>query len=182
MIVPPPCPLLRTHRLSGRCACCGPPKIALTTVVYATILRRTSTSRAVREASADNMYELRRPGWLVGRGYFSRVTGWIGRPLPPLSAHHTAAGSKLRTAGHMQSPRRISAAPLTFRRGRREVLTRVQLKGGIWWVAQSQAVIHDVPTCAQVVERIVSDAHMIVETRFARIVTGSMLAGDAASV
>jgi NADH:quinone reductase (non-electrogenic) len=52
------------------------------------------------------------------------------------------------------------------------VLTRVQLKGGIWWVAQSQAVIHDVPTCAQVVERIVSDAHMIVEIRFARIVNG----------
>ncbi len=47
-------------------------------------------------------------------------------------------------------------------RGRREVLGGGRMDDGMWWAGQSQGLIHDVAPVADVVRRIVEDAHRIV--------------------
>jgi NAD(P)H-dependent flavin oxidoreductase YrpB (nitropropane dioxygenase family) len=44
------------------------------------------------------------------------------------------------------------------------------LDHGIWTVGMVQALIRDIPTCAQLISRIVDEAHDIVTGRLARIV------------
>lgn len=46
-------------------------------------------------------------------------------------------------------------------RGRAEVLGKGDMEGGMWWAGQSQGLIHDVPTCAELVRRIVADAERV---------------------
>ncbi len=54
-------------------------------------------------------------------------------------------------------------------RGRENVLRDGDLDGGIWTTGQSQALIHDIPTCAQLVKNIMAQADAIMSQRFARI-------------
>ena len=54
-------------------------------------------------------------------------------------------------------------------RGRENVLKDGDLDGGIWTTGQSQALIHDIPTCAEVVRNIMAQADTILTDRFARI-------------
>ena len=54
-------------------------------------------------------------------------------------------------------------------RGRENVLRDGDLDGGIWTTGQSQALIHDVPTCAELVANIMSQANAILSARFAQI-------------
>lgn len=54
-------------------------------------------------------------------------------------------------------------------RGRANVYTDGDLDGGIWSSGQSQALIHDIPTCAEVVHNIMAQADAIVSKRFAQI-------------
>lgn len=54
-------------------------------------------------------------------------------------------------------------------RGRENVLKDGDLNGGIWTTGQSQALIHDIPTCAEVVRNIMSQADEILEKRFKTI-------------
>jgi len=51
------------------------------------------------------------------------------------------------------------------------VLDRGEMDAGIWSAGQTQALIHDIPTCAELVSRIVSEAEDIIRGRL-----GSMLA------
>jgi NAD(P)H-dependent flavin oxidoreductase YrpB (nitropropane dioxygenase family) len=61
-------------------------------------------------------------------------------------------------------------------RGRANVLKAGDLDGGIWTVGQSQALIHDVPTCAELVANIMSQAEEIVAARIDRMATGGVAA------
>lgn len=51
------------------------------------------------------------------------------------------------------------------KRGRAEVLGAGNVDGGLWWAGQVQGLINDVPTCAELIDRIVSDAEELVESR-----------------
>ena len=53
-------------------------------------------------------------------------------------------------------------------RGRANVLEQGDLDGGIWSTGQSQALIHDIPTCAELVRNIMKQADAV-EERLARI-------------
>ena len=52
-------------------------------------------------------------------------------------------------------------------RGRSNVLRDGDLDGGIWTTGQSQALIHDIPTCAELVRNIMGQADAILADRFA---------------
>jgi nitronate monooxygenase len=54
-------------------------------------------------------------------------------------------------------------------RGRENVLRDGDLDGGIWTTGQSQALIHDIPTCAELVKNIMAQADGILGKRFASI-------------
>ena len=54
-------------------------------------------------------------------------------------------------------------------RGRENVLRDGDLDGGIWTTGQSQALIHDIPTCAEVVKNIMAQADGIIDDRLAKI-------------
>ena len=54
-------------------------------------------------------------------------------------------------------------------RGRSNVLKDGDLDGGIWSSGQSQALIHDIPTCAELVHNIMAQADDIIGRRFAQI-------------
>jgi NAD(P)H-dependent flavin oxidoreductase YrpB (nitropropane dioxygenase family) len=54
-------------------------------------------------------------------------------------------------------------------RGRENVLMGGDLDGGIWTTGQSQALIHDIPTCAQLVRSIMAQADGILAERFRQI-------------
>jgi nitronate monooxygenase len=54
-------------------------------------------------------------------------------------------------------------------RGRENVLRDGDLDGGIWTTGQSQALIHDIPTCAELVRNIMAQADAILAQRFAKI-------------
>ncbi|WP_205698837.1 nitronate monooxygenase family protein [Conexibacter sp. SYSU D00693] len=43
-------------------------------------------------------------------------------------------------------------------------------EAGVWWAGQAQGLIHDVPTCAELVDRIVGEAQELVRGRLARMV------------
>jgi NAD(P)H-dependent flavin oxidoreductase YrpB (nitropropane dioxygenase family) len=54
-------------------------------------------------------------------------------------------------------------------RGRENVLRDGHMDGGIWTTGQSQALIHDIPTCADLVKNIMAQADGILGKRFAYI-------------
>ena len=54
-------------------------------------------------------------------------------------------------------------------RGRENVLRDGDLNGGIWTTGQSQALIHDIPTCAELVRNIMTQADAILDQRLARV-------------
>jgi NADH:quinone reductase (non-electrogenic) len=47
-------------------------------------------------------------------------------------------------------------------RGREEVLEKGDMEGGIWTAGLAQALVHDVPTCAELVSRIIEEAERLV--------------------
>lgn len=47
-------------------------------------------------------------------------------------------------------------------RGRTEVLQNGNMEGGMWWASQAQGLIDEVASCAEVVDRIISEAEQIV--------------------
>lgn len=51
------------------------------------------------------------------------------------------------------------------------VLDKGELDAGIWSAGQSQALIHDIPTCKELMDRIISEAEAIIRSRL-----GSMIA------
>jgi len=55
-------------------------------------------------------------------------------------------------------------------RGRSQVLGAGDVEGGMWWAGQAQGLIDDVPTCADLVSRIVREAESIISGRLAGFV------------
>jgi NAD(P)H-dependent flavin oxidoreductase YrpB (nitropropane dioxygenase family) len=58
-------------------------------------------------------------------------------------------------------------------RGRREVLAGGDVEGGLWWASQAQGLISDVPTCGELVTRMVREAEEIIGSRLGSLVTAS---------
>ncbi len=53
-------------------------------------------------------------------------------------------------------------------RGRANVLEGGDIDGGIWTVGQSQGLIHDIPTCKELVARISAEAESVMKERLAK--------------
>jgi NAD(P)H-dependent flavin oxidoreductase YrpB (nitropropane dioxygenase family) len=53
----------------------------------------------------------------------------------------------------------------------KEVLQTGDLSRGIFWAGMAQGLIHDIPTCQELVTRIVADAEGIIERRFRRFLS-----------
>ncbi|MBD0859806.1 nitronate monooxygenase [Gordonia sp. zg691] len=56
-------------------------------------------------------------------------------------------------------------------RGRREVLSRGEMDGGLWWAGQSQGLIESVLSCREVVDSIVAEAEAIIGKRLPDMLT-----------
>jgi NAD(P)H-dependent flavin oxidoreductase YrpB (nitropropane dioxygenase family) len=54
----------------------------------------------------------------------------------------------------------------------RALLQSGQIDSGIYWAGQSQGLIHDIPTCAQLMERIIEQARAICQHRLAGMMAG----------
>jgi NAD(P)H-dependent flavin oxidoreductase YrpB (nitropropane dioxygenase family) len=61
-------------------------------------------------------------------------------------------------------------------RGRTNVMGAGDTDGGIWTVGQSQGLIHDVPTCAELVRRITGEAEAIISGRLDGMVSRRAMA------
>jgi NAD(P)H-dependent flavin oxidoreductase YrpB (nitropropane dioxygenase family) len=57
-------------------------------------------------------------------------------------------------------------------RGRARVLEQGDVNGGLWWAGVSQGLIHDIPTCGELISGIVAEARDIVRSRLAGQLTG----------
>jgi NAD(P)H-dependent flavin oxidoreductase YrpB (nitropropane dioxygenase family) len=57
-------------------------------------------------------------------------------------------------------------------RGRQSVLVDGDIDGGLWWAGQSQGLIDDVPTCAELVNRLVREATDLIGRQLAGAVVG----------
>jgi nitronate monooxygenase len=55
-------------------------------------------------------------------------------------------------------------------RGRQAVLSEGDVNGGLWWAGQAQALVHDVPTVAELVARTVADARALIDTTLPSLV------------
>jgi len=57
-------------------------------------------------------------------------------------------------------------------RGRTAVLTGGDVEGGMWWAGQSQGLVHEIDTCANVVAGIVAEAEQLLTRRLPSFVQG----------
>ncbi|MGV0645529.1 NAD(P)H-dependent flavin oxidoreductase [Mycolicibacterium sp. XJ879] len=55
-------------------------------------------------------------------------------------------------------------------RGRTEVLQKGDVEGGMWWAGQSQGLIDEIASCAEVVDQIVRDAHELIDKRLPALI------------
>lgn len=62
------------------------------------------------------------------------------------------------------------AGLVSGKRGRSEVLTKGDIDGGMWWAGQTQGLISDIPTCADLMTGLVGEAEEIITRRLARAV------------
>ena len=53
----------------------------------------------------------------------------------------------------------------------REALTTGNLDAGLIWAGQIQGLIHDIPTCRELIARIVADAEAIIGARLSKLTT-----------
>ncbi|KXF51344.1 nitronate monooxygenase [Rhodococcus sp. SC4] len=56
-------------------------------------------------------------------------------------------------------------------RGRTEVLGKGDMDGGLWWASQAQGLIHEVASCAEVIDRIITDAQNLVTKQLPELVS-----------
>jgi nitronate monooxygenase len=63
------------------------------------------------------------------------------------------------------------AALASGSRGRAVVLNEGDMEGGLWWAGQSQGLIHDIPTVADLIDRIGAEAVQIIQKRLPSFVT-----------
>lgn len=55
-------------------------------------------------------------------------------------------------------------------RGRREVLGEGRMEDGMWWAGQSQGLVHDIDTTANVVARIIREAEELLADKLPKVV------------
>lgn len=55
-------------------------------------------------------------------------------------------------------------------RGRAAVLSEGDMEGGLWWAGQAQGLIHDIPTVAELIDRISDEAIRIIRERLPSLV------------
>lgn len=60
-------------------------------------------------------------------------------------------------------------AELVAGKAGKELLETGDLSKGVFWAGMVQGLIHDVPTCAQLIDRIIAEAEAIVDDRLARL-------------
>lgn len=58
-------------------------------------------------------------------------------------------------------------------RGRAEVLTKGDMEGGVWWASQAQGLISDVPTCQELVTRMIREAEELIDKRLSSLLAGA---------
>lgn len=73
----------------------------------------------------------------------------------------------LRAGGQFEDVRELVAG----RRGK-EVYETGDLDAGIWWAGLAQALVHDVPSCAELLNRIVTEATSLIESRLRLVAAG----------
>jgi NAD(P)H-dependent flavin oxidoreductase YrpB (nitropropane dioxygenase family) len=56
-------------------------------------------------------------------------------------------------------------------RGRDRVLAQGDVDGGLWWAGVSQGLIHDIPTCAELIARIIDEAAAVLDDIHERLST-----------
>jgi nitronate monooxygenase len=56
-------------------------------------------------------------------------------------------------------------------RGRAEVLQGGNMDGGVWWAGQTQGLIHDIPTVAELIETMINDAEAALSGATSQIVS-----------
>ncbi len=61
-------------------------------------------------------------------------------------------------------------------RGRTNVMKGGDMDGGIWSAGQSQGLIHDIPTCAELVKRIMAQSEEIIHARLDRMAATAVAA------
>jgi nitronate monooxygenase len=59
------------------------------------------------------------------------------------------------------------AALASGARGRTEVLQKGDVNGGLWWASLAQGLIHEVASCAAVIDSIIADAEELIDSRLA---------------
>jgi NAD(P)H-dependent flavin oxidoreductase YrpB (nitropropane dioxygenase family) len=62
------------------------------------------------------------------------------------------------------------AALASGARGRAAVLSDGNMEGGLWWAGQAQGLIHDIPTVAELIDRISDEALRIIRERLPSLV------------
>ena len=76
-----------------------------------------------------------------------------------------SVSEEIYTIGRRPGATYSEVAPLASgARGRSEVLTKGDMEGGLWWAGQAQGLVDDIPTVAELVARIVSEATRLVLT------------------
>ena len=74
-----------------------------------------------------------------------------------------SVSEEIYTIGRRPGATYSEVAPLASgARGRREVLTKGDMEGGLWWAGQAQGLVDDIPRVDELVERIVSQATRLV--------------------
>jgi NAD(P)H-dependent flavin oxidoreductase YrpB (nitropropane dioxygenase family) len=61
------------------------------------------------------------------------------------------------------------AALASGARGRSRVLGGGDMDDGLWWASQAQGLISDVPTCQEVVDRIIGEAERLISDRLPKL-------------
>jgi NADH:quinone reductase (non-electrogenic) len=82
-------------------------------------------------------------------------------------ARNSVSEEIIRIEAHPGSTFDDVAALASGQRGRRAVLAEGDVEGGMWWAGQSQGLIAEVLSCAEVVNSIVADAERIIAGRLA---------------
>ena len=72
-----------------------------------------------------------------------------------------------RAANWINAPKVFRRAGVGFGRGGRDVIKIGDLSKGVFWAGMVQGLIQDIPTCQELVSRIVADALAIVRGRLA---------------
>jgi nitronate monooxygenase len=85
-------------------------------------------------------------------------------------ARNAVSESVLRIEADADSTFDAVAALASGERGRENVLRRGDTEDGLWWASMAQGLIDDVPTCAELLRRMVTEAEQIIAGSLAAVI------------